>query len=48
MKIGWILPNNWGVKRPADVIDLGVRAESLGYDSVWVNHHVLNAPTTTR
>ena len=42
MKFGWILPNNWGVARPADVIDLGVRAESLGYHSVWVNHHVLN------
>ena len=42
MKFGWILPNNWGVGRPADVIDLGVRAEPLGYDSVWVNHHVLN------
>ena len=42
MRFGWILPNNWGVARPADVIDLGVRAESLGYRSVWVNHHVLN------
>ncbi|MDE0026690.1 MAG: LLM class flavin-dependent oxidoreductase, partial [Spirochaetaceae bacterium] len=42
MKFGWILPNNWGVARPADVIDLGVRAEALGYNSVWVNHHVLN------
>ena len=42
MKFGWILPNNWGVQRAVDVIDLGVRAESLGYDSVWVNHHVLN------
>ena len=42
MKFGWILPNNWGVTRAADVIELGVRAEALGYDSVWVNHHVLN------
>ena len=42
MKFGWILPNNWGVARPADVIDLGVRTEEFGYDSVWVNHHVLN------
>jgi len=42
MKLGWILPNNWGVRRAADVIDLGVRAEALGYHAVWVNHHVLN------
>ena len=42
MKFGWILPNNWGVARAADVIDLGVRAEALGYHAVWVNHHVLN------
>ena len=42
MKFGWILPNNWGVTRAADLIDLGVRAEALGYESVWVNHHVLN------
>ena len=42
MKFGWILPNNWGVQRAADVIDLGVRAEALGYHAVWVNHHVLN------
>ena len=41
MKIGWFLPNNWGVQRPARTC-LGVRAESLGYDSAWVNHHVLN------
>lgn len=42
MKFGWILPNNWGVRRAADVIELGVRAEALGYHAVWVNHHVLN------
>ena len=24
------------------VVQFGVRAEELGYDSVWVNHHILN------
>ena len=42
MKFGFILPNNWGLDKPQDVIDLAVRAEELGFDSVWVNHHVLN------
>lgn len=30
MNFGFILPNNWGVKDPSDVIDLAVRAEELG------------------
>ena len=42
MKFGFILPHNWGLADPDDVIDLAVRAEDLGFDSVWVNHHVLN------
>lgn len=42
MKYGFVVPNNFGVDNPADVAHLGVRAEALGFDSVWVNHHVLN------
>ena len=42
MKFGYIIPQNWGLPGPADVIDLGVQAEAVGYDSVWVNHHILN------
>ena len=42
MKFGYVTPQNWGVPDPDDVIGLAVRAEQLGYDSVWVNHHVLN------
>ena len=42
MNFGFILPHNWGLEDPDDVIDLAVRAEELGFDSVWVNHHVLN------
>ncbi len=42
MRFGFTLPNNFGVDDPADVIATAVRAEELGFDSVWVNHHVLN------
>ena len=36
------MPNNFGVQDPHAVAELAVTAESLGFDSVWVNHHVLN------
>ena len=42
MKFGFVLPNNWGLPDPRSIIDLAVEAEQLGFDSVWVNHHVLN------
>ena len=42
MNFGFILPNNWGLEEPEDVIDLAVRAEDLGFDCIRVNHHVLN------
>ena len=42
MKFGYITPQNWGIEDPQHVVDLAVSAEQLGYDSVWVNHHVLN------
>ncbi|MEM7325802.1 MAG: TIGR03619 family F420-dependent LLM class oxidoreductase [Actinomycetota bacterium] len=42
MKLGFVLPNNWGLADPAPIVDLAVAAEDLGFDSVWVNHHVIN------
>ncbi len=42
MKLGFVLPNNWGLSNPADVIALAVEADERGIESVWVNHHVLN------
>jgi len=42
MRYGFVLPNNVGVEDPASVVDLGIHAEALGFDSVWVNHHVLH------
>jgi probable F420-dependent oxidoreductase len=42
MRFGFVVPNNFGVPDPAEVVRLGVLAETLGFNSVWVNHHVLN------
>ena len=42
MKYGFTVPNNFGVDDPAEVVGLAVEAEELGFDSVWVNHHVIN------
>ncbi len=28
---------------PFDVVSVGVHAEAAGFDSLWVNHHVINA-----
>ena len=42
MKFGFIIPHNFGLDDPDDVLNIGKRAEELGFDSVWVNHHVLN------
>lgn len=42
MKLGFVLPNNWGIEDVGAVVDLAVEAEELGLDSVWVNHHVIN------
>ena len=42
MRYGFVIPNNVGIQDPHDLIRLGVQAEKLGFDSVWVNHHVLH------
>lgn len=42
MKYGFVLPNNWGLDSPTDIIDLAVQADRSAIDSVWVNHHVIN------
>src|SRR5438105_7673989 len=42
MKIGFSLLNNWGVDDPQALVDLAIRAEELGIDSVWVHDHVFN------
>lgn len=43
MQFGFVLPNNWGIDDPVAVAELGIEAESLGLDSVFVNHHIVNA-----
>jgi probable F420-dependent oxidoreductase len=42
MRIGTSLLNNWGIEDPDAVVALGVRAEELGFDSVWTHDHVFN------
>lgn len=42
MRFGFTLPNNLGLEDPHDVAEVAVLAERLGYDSVWVAHHVFN------
>ncbi len=42
MRFGFTLPNNFGVTDPHEVVGLGIEAEQLGFDSLWVNHHVIN------
>ena len=43
MRFGYVVPNSWGLDDPRQVIDLAVRGEQLGVDSLWVSHHVLHA-----
>lgn len=42
MRFGYTLPNHYGVEDPADLVGLASEAEGLGFDSVWVSHHLLN------
>ena len=42
MKIGVSLLNNQGIADAQACVDLAVRAEELGFDSVWVHDHVFN------
>jgi probable F420-dependent oxidoreductase len=43
MHFGFCLPNNQGVDDPADLVELAVLAEDLGYDSVWTSEHLFHA-----
>ena len=42
MRIGFSLLNNWGIDDAQALVGLAVRAEALGFDSVWVHDHVFN------
>jgi len=42
MRIGVSLLNNQGIEDVQALIRLAVRAEALGFDSVWVHDHVFN------
>ena len=40
MKFGVTVPNNFGVDDPQAVLEVGLLAERLGFDSVWVMDHL--------
>jgi probable F420-dependent oxidoreductase len=42
MRIGFSLLNNWGMDDAQALVALAVRADELGFDSVWVHDHVFN------
>jgi probable F420-dependent oxidoreductase len=42
VRIGYVLPNSWGLPDPRDDVDLAGLAEELGADSLWVSHHVVH------
>ncbi len=43
MKLGFSIPNNQGVESVADLVDLAVQAETLGFNSVWVSEHLFHS-----
>ena len=42
MRYGFVIPNNLGIADVDALVELGRRAEALGFDSIWVNHHILH------
>jgi probable F420-dependent oxidoreductase len=42
VRLGFSLHNNQGIEDVQALVDLAVRAEALGLDSVWVHDHVFN------
>jgi probable F420-dependent oxidoreductase len=42
VRIGYVLPNSWGLPDPRDDMEIAAAAEELGADSLWVSHHVIH------
>jgi len=42
MRIGFSLLNNQGLDDARTMVELAIRAEALGFDSVWTHDHVFN------
>jgi probable F420-dependent oxidoreductase len=43
MRIGYGIPNNQGVEDPNDLVALAIKAEDLGFSSVWVAEHLFHS-----
>ena len=42
MKFGFSLSNNQGIDDVQAIVRLAIRAEELGFDSVWASDHIFN------
>jgi len=42
MRVGICLPNNWGVEDVQSIFQMAIRAEELGFDSLWASEHIFN------
>ena len=43
VKLGLKLPTNWGVMDPVVLSDMAVKAEEMGFASIWASQHLVNA-----
>lgn len=43
MKVGFGIPNNFGVDDPNDLVAIAQAAERLGYNSIWVREHLFHS-----
>lgn len=43
MRFGYSIPSNQGFEDARDLADLGVKAEALGFDSVWASEHLFHS-----
>ena len=43
MRLGYSIPNNQGIQRVSDLVDLGTYAEAVGFNSVWVSEHLFHS-----
>jgi len=44
MKICVTIPNNWGIKDPAQLADMATLVEALGYHAIFTMEHVTHMP----
>jgi probable F420-dependent oxidoreductase len=43
MRIGYSIPSNQGFENVKDLVELAVKAETLGFDGVWASEHLFHS-----